>query len=240
MTKKIADPAEPVVEPAPTDPPADPPGMPPGTVSLTKEEHDRLQADARTAKRKLATLEEANTAREAADEAEAARAAGDFDKALRVGREETERLQGQLSLRDVTDAVRDEISSLGYSGSRAGGLQRLVDAKAIATVEGAPDPDGVTAAVAATIAQYPDLFQIEGSETPGAEEEEKGMRRTPGPAAPTKASLDAKPPDYIAPEAYASYPHEVRMTPEFQERVRKSRPHWPKKVPATSFSVDQG
>ena len=142
--------AEPVVEPATPTNPAEP-ATPPGTVSLTAAEHDRLQADARTAKRRLAKMEEDEVARTAAEQAEAARAAGDFDEALRIERDATQGLRDQLTLRDVSDAIREEISGLGYSGSRASGLQRLVNARTVEMVDGAADPDGVTAAVAATM-----------------------------------------------------------------------------------------
>jgi hypothetical protein len=219
-------------------PPAEP-VTPPGTVQLTVEEHSRLQAEARTAKKRAAKLEEEKTSREAADAAEAARAAGEFDTALHIEREEAKRLREQLAARDVTDAVRDAILSQGFTGSRASGLQRLVNAKAIEVIDGVPDPDGVTAAVAATIEQYPDLFQTSAPASPAPEEEGAPMRRTPGPAAPPNANLDGAPPDYVSPQEYVKTPHKVRITPEFRERVRKSRPHWPVKIPATSFTVDQ-
>lgn len=238
MSKKTDPPADPPVSDPIVPDPAEP-STPPGTVSLTVEEHDRLQAENRTSRKKLVKLEEDETARKAAEAVETARLAGDFDTSLGLERAEKERLKTQLALRDVSDAVREEISALGFSGTRATGLQKLVSIKDIEVADGSPSHEGVQLAVAATIAQYPDLFQAEETETPDPTKEVTPMRRKPGPAAPPNTSLENTPPDFVSPEEYVNTPHAVRMTRDFQERVRKSRPYWPVKVPATSFSVDQ-
>lgn len=222
---------------APASPPAE------GQVTLSKAEHDRLQAEARTAKRRAQKLEEEQRERERKEREEAARAAGDFDTELAKGRAEREALERKLAERDTCDAIRDHISSLGYSGSKAAGLLKLIDVGNIPIVDGEPDGQSVEDAVAATIAQYGDLFALpaepSGEEAAGGEQERRPMRRNPGPASPPDASKDATPPDYVSPEEYVATPHAVRMSPEFRARVAKSRPFWPNKVPATTFAVGQ-
>jgi hypothetical protein len=212
---------------------------PPGTVQLTREEHDRLQGEARTAKARAKKLEDAQADRERDERIEAQRAAGEFDTALGEERKEKDRLRQELEQRDVRDAVRDHISGLGLSGSKAAGLLRLVDLSTIDVGDsGAPDPTAVEAVVAATIGQYPDLFNLESAQQPP--NKEGRMKRTPGPAAPPSASHDATPSDYLSPEEYTNTPHKIRMTPEFQERARKSRPHWPTVLPANTFAIGEG
>lgn len=221
------------------------PAVPPGMVVLTQAEHNRLQA----ATRANAKREKAERERQDAERLKAAREAGEFDSALAQERERTNRLERQLVMRDVRDAVRDQISALGYSGSRATGLMKLVDLDGLMG-DGAemPDADSVSAAVDATVAQFPDLFALPAADgdapaavTPGARPPAaKPARRPMGPAAPPDAKRSGLPADYVSPEEYSTTPHAVRHGLEFRERVRKSRPYWPTKVPADSFAVGQG
>jgi hypothetical protein len=218
--------------PEPTAPPS---GGPPGTVQLTTEEHNRLQADARTARRRADKLEQDAKAREDREAQEAAKAAGDFDTALRIEREKGERLEREATERDVRDAVRDHIIGLGYSGSRVTALQKLVSTTEIGE---AHDADTIAAVVATTISQYPDLFIVKDDAPEGGSAPR--VRRTPGPSTPPDdASRAASDPDYISPQEYLDTPHAVRHSPEFRARVDKSRPHWPTSVSATAFTVGQ-
>jgi len=232
----------------PSVPPSDPadldeeasgnePVLPPDTVVLTRAEHDRLQAEARTAKRRAEQLSKQQADREAAEQQEAQRAAGEFDAALKASNDKVKALERSNMLRDVRDTVREQISALGYAGARASALMRLVDVNSlVGDGSAAPDEDTIATAIEATLALYPDLFQVEGA----APEGKKPMKRTPGPATPPAARKDHFPPDYLSPEEYVDTPHAVRMTKSFQDRVANSRPHWPKIIPANTFALGQG
>lgn len=203
-----------------------------GSVTLSKEEHDRIQAEARVAQRKLAKLEKEQADRVEREKAEAARAAGDFDEALRLEREKREKLEAAVLKRDVRDAVRDVIAAKGVVGSKAAALMRLVDVDSLAAGGDIPVPELIEEQVDATVALFPDLFVAI------PEDPEPRVKRTPGPASPPAAKRDDRTPDYVSPEEYQNTPHEIRLSPEFRDRVRQSRPHWPKIVPANTFSVD--
>lgn len=226
--------------PPPETPPSEPapPATPPaGTVQLTQEEFNRLQADSRVARKKAEKLEKDQRDREEAERLEAQKAAGEFDAALRDKDEKLRKAERANELRDVRDALRDRISAMGFAGSKAAGLLKLVSVEAIMVTDGAPDRVSVDTEVEATIAAYPDLFTPGTTEEPENEETPRMRRNAPAPAQPP--TQGSEPSDYISPAEYLSTSHAVRHSEAFQERVKNSRPYWPKKITASSFAVDQ-
>jgi hypothetical protein len=207
----------------PDEPQIDTPPVPPGPtsqVTIEKTEFDRLQAEARRATKALRDREAADESKRAQDAANAAAAAGEFNKALEIERAEKARLADQLALRDRKDSLQDEILRRNLSGSQARMLGRLVDVSGESF-----DP---ATAVEAVLAEYPDLFA-----PPAAPEISAPPVRRAGPvppANPTSAPFAG----YISPQEYDRFPHRVRLTPDFQQRVAASRPYWP-----TTFDARQ-
>lgn len=180
-------------------------------VTLDKAEHDRLQAENRRMAKVLRERESADDARRAKEAADAAVAAGEFNKALELERAEKARLTDQLKLRDRRDTLQDEILKRTLTGSQARMLTRLVDVS--------PDTFDAANAVESVMSEYPDLFAA-----PQAPQTDPVRRGGPvPPAKPGNVPFEG----YISPEEYGRFPHAVRLTPKFQERVAASRAYWP-------------
>lgn len=226
--------------PAPATPPTPPATPPADTVTIDRSEHDRIQAENRRLKKAAKDREEQEAQAKAQREADAARAAGDFDKALGIERAEKERLQGLLQQRNARDAVVAEAAARGLNAEQARALARLTETSGIETDDlGEVRADQVATAVEATLQAYPNMFKA-GPATPPSDDGKGGKpRRQAGPATPT-GDGGGKPEGYVSPEEYTATPQEVRHTAEFQARVARSRPYWPKVVPANSFASDPG
>lgn len=175
------------------------------TVTISKAEHDRIQAENRRAatdrrERERAAL--AETARQDRDAADA------------------EALRNQLAERDRRDTLRDAIYERQFTASQSKLVLQLADLSDAAF-------DAVTH-IDTISAEYPDLFAAP-AETPTPPEprvpQPPSMRRA-GPA-PTPPQKNSPFEGYISPEDYNGYPPKVRLSAKFRERVELSRPYWP-------------
>jgi len=194
-------------------------------VTLSKAEHDRLQAENRRLKKERADLEAADKERENAAAAARAIEAGRFDEALGVERAEKARLLRELQTRDAREAVRAEVASLGVTPEMVAACCDLVKLDAISP----DDPSTVKAAVDAAKAAYPAIF----ADSPAP------RRRANSPAVPPEGQPnDGKPSGYVSPEEYMNTAHSVRVSREFSQRVENSKPFWPTKVPRTTFATE--
>lgn len=201
----------------------------PGEWNRLNAQLRKLQADAR--KREREAEERAHR-----EEQERLKAAGEFEQAVERERQRAKKMERQLRERNVRDAVLESAAAQGFSAEQARALARLTSMGSIELDDlGEPRPDQVDAAVEATMAQFPNLFKSGGE--PGGESEPKPRRRRQsGPATPVRET-GAPFEGYVSPEEYANTPRDVRMSAEFRERVAKSEPHWPDKVPANSFAT---
>lgn len=189
---------------AEVDPTPDPAPTGGEAVSLTRAEHDRLQAAAR----QLAKAERDRVAREAAEEARKTRED-----------ETAQGLRDQLAQRDRRDTLRDEIDARQLTPSQRRLVMRLADVTD-ANFNAADAVDLIQA-------DYADIFTAP-AEAPASEPsvpQTPPIRRAgPTPPAPRK---NVPFEGFIAPDEYASYPQAVRLSPEFRKRVDASRPYWP-------------
>lgn len=225
-----ADPPTSSTPPEPATPPA-PSGPPAGYVQLSEAEHNRDQAALRKLRREQDQREAADSERQRQEQ----EARGQYDAALETERQQ--RVAAQARLRDlaVQGAVRDAVMAEGLSGEKAAALTRLVPTSSLTVGEdGTVDLAAAREAVQSTRSQYASLFG-EQSATPPADP------ATP-PAAPQRPQPPATPPPpsgdagLVTMEEYLETPQHIRMTPEFQERVKRSEHTWPKEVPASSFA----
>lgn len=222
----------PPADPTQTPPPAA--SLPAGHVAISQEEHNRLQAENRRLRKAQDEAERKREAQEAERQRQAAEEQGDYQKALEQERKQREAAEERLRRASVADALRDEISSRGFSGQKAAALRRMVDAGSVQLdQDGEPNKGQLMAAVDTVMTSYPDLFPA-----PSGAEEEPEVKPTP-----RKASAPATPPnsggaqgDLLTMEEYLSTPANLRLTPEFQKRVERSRHSWPSAVSATSFA----
>lgn len=221
-----------------SNPPADdgqPAPAPAGTVAVDPAEWNRVNAENRRLRKQQEKAEKAERDRKAQEDVEAAEAAGEFQKGVDAANKRADDAEAKLAEREIRDAVRDYIGTLGLSGSKAAALLRLVDLKIVDE----DAPESVEAAVGVVLQQYPDLFA--GETTPSSDDTDKEtrrMRRQPGPSSPPDAEKTTLPADYVSPEEYVATPREVRYTDDFRARVAKSRPYWPKILPANTFAIE--
>ena len=215
---------------------AAPSGPPTGYIQLSEAEHNRAQAELR----KLRKSDEARQTAEAERQRLDHEARGQYDAALET--ERTQRQAAEARVRDmaVQGALRDAVMAEGLTGEKAAALLRLVPTTQVAVdSDGNPDAAAASAAVKATRAQFGSLFDVVATPAPTPPTDPAGT-----PAAPAaRVAPPATPPPpsdgsgLLTMEEYAATPREVRMTPEFQDRVKRAEHTWKKKpVPAGSFA----
>ena len=207
----------------------------PGTVQLSESEYNRMQAENRTLRRKQEKAEKADSDRAAKEATDAAAAAGDFQKGVDDANTRADDAEDRLKQRDVSDAVRDHISSLGLSSTKGLALLRLVDLK---NVDDDISSESVEASVAVVLQQYPDLFTTPAESGDEGDPKEQRMRRQAGPSSPPDAEKSTLPPNYLSPEEYLNTPQAVRYSDAFRARVEESRPFWPNIVSANTFAIE--
>lgn len=229
----------PAPSPDPSPAPAPDPTPAPAPLNVDPAEWNRIQAENRRLKKAAKDREETDARKKAEEDAAAAKAAGDFDRALGVKDDENERLRQQLQQRDARDAVVAEAAARGLNAEQGRALARLTDIAGVETDDlGEVRADQVASAVDATLQAYPNMFQA--APAPGTPGDPPPARPRRGTVPGTPPREPAKPEGFVTMEEYIATPQEVRLSPEFQKRVQKSRPYWPKIVPAKSFASDPG
>lgn len=224
--------------PDPTPAPAATPvvdRLPDGYVAIQETEHNRLRAENRKLRKEGEDRAAAEKAAEQKRQQDAMVAAGELDKALAASDARAAEAVARADRLGVLDVLRDEISIRGYAGEKASALKQLVDVDRIPLVDGSPAAGAVKEAVDATVQAYPALFKL-AQPDPDPGPGKSGTRRVQTPAAPVG---DGKPKgDLLTMEEYLETPQHIRVSPEFQERVRKARPTWPAEVPVISFAQE--
>lgn len=210
----------------------------PETVTLTKAEHDALQANLRRANKRADTLEQQQEQRESEAREAKARAENDYEAAKREADARAEAAEKRAKQATARTAVQlHALRVLGDPEQAAA----LVDLAAIDAVQfgddGQPTADSLELVVGGVKQRYPKLF---GEAKPAASSESAEPETpAPGPAVPA-----SKPPavdGYISMQEYAALPQHERLTPEVQKRVDKSRPYWHRTaVPAGAFREGSG
>jgi len=153
--------------------------------------------------------------RDALKEALAAATSGDTDHKARAEEAERKAVYADKRAKDAERQAADAalFAEHGITGKRANAIRTLMR----------PDASDRTA----------ELKRVQEEYGLAAEPEKPKLRRTPGPANP---SIPSAPSDLISPEQYVNTPAAIRLSPEFRERVARSRKYWPKTVPASSFA----
>jgi hypothetical protein len=192
------------------------------TVTLSKKEHDRLQAEARRAAKALADRQKADQKRDEEARLAAQREAGEFDAALRDANKKAQEAEERAARAERRSEVADVIAQRGFTGSKASALAKLVG------TDGTADE-----AVEQVMQQFPDLFSA--AATPPADPKPK-QPRVAGPATPSRSQ--STPEGFISQEEYASTPISIRLTPEFQRRAKESEPYWPAQFNSGMFGSD--
>ena len=203
------------------------------SITLTKAEHDALQARVRLAdktdkdmKAKAATAKAEAERKLAEDRLKVAQDAG-IGKELREA--ETARDEAQTKLRGVlTDnAIRDAAGSREWSASAQRTAAKMVDSSSLERDdEGVPTADSLKTALDGLEGEYPDIYVNAGAPGDGDKGGKKKVVQTPAnPNASTKQA--AKFDGFISEQEFVDTPFDVRNTPEFRARLDKSRQYWP-------------
>lgn len=211
---------------------------------VSESEWNKTQAELRRAKKALRALQAAQEDPDDGGEddpepqAQPKGKKGSDDRSerrIRRAQQRVEELERKLRDREVRSSVLDALGERGITGKPAKALLRLIDADSI-TVDGTEvDPESVSDAVEEAMAEYGDLFKPtrRGKED---DVESRRKRRHGGPAATKGDAQGDKPEGYLSPEEFLRTPVDVRHSPDFRKRVEKSRPYWPKRVPARVFA----
>lgn len=208
--------------------------VPEGMVLLDKATHDAQGGELRRVKRELQQRKDADEDRERQEREKAAREAGDFERLSEIEVEKRQALEARVRRAELGEALRDEIAGRGYSGEKAAAIKRLVDPNTVQyDNEGVPIGASVMAAVDRVVATYPNMF---GEAAEVERMAQPAQPRTParGPSTPP-AEAPKLPSDFLSQEEYSNTPWEIRRTPEFQERAKRSEHFWPKVVHRSTF-----
>lgn len=206
------------------------------TVTLTKAEHDALQARIRLADKteKDAKAKAAKAKAEAErDEAnrrlKAAQDAG-IGKELREAETERDDALAKLNVVLTENAIRDAAGDRKWSKSAQRTAVKMVDSgKLERDDEGIPTADSLKDVLDGLEKEYPDIY-FAGGPTTAAGDDKGGKRKaatTPSTPASLaehgKANLDG----LLTPEEFMATPFAERQTPEFRKRLEKAMPSWP-------------
>lgn len=207
-------------------------------VSLSRSEHDALQARLRKAEKEADKARAAAEEQRAAQERAEAERKGEYDRALALERERAEKIVARAREAALKATVLDRAVAKGLSATQARAAQRLLDRDAVTFADDEPDASSVDAALDAVMQEYPDIFtkaQANGSQG-GNQAHGQNRPRNSGPVTP--ANPAGRPPidGYISPEEYASLPMEVRRSATVRARLAASRPYWATEVPSDSFA----
>lgn len=216
--------------------PATPEGseVPEGFVLVPRKEHDAIQGDLRRTRKRLKDIEDEQEEKERRERVEAATAAGKFDEAVGMERQAREAAQRRADRAVIGSAITDYLLTHDFTGEQARAIKQLVDRDAIQMDDGEPVEDSVGAAVKAVLDRFPNLFKQREEEPT---QPSKPGRRA-GPATPPQDHRGGKPADYVSPEEYSETPIDVRYSPEFRERVKRSEAFWPKVIRRSDLQQD--
>jgi hypothetical protein len=205
------------------------------TVTLTKAEHDALQARARILEKQERDAKAAEAAKKAAaekkaleDRLKAAEEAGQ-GKALREAEEEKAALQARLDAVLTGNAVRDAASARKWSASQQRAAAKLgnVDALEKDPDTGIPTDESLEQMLDSLAEDYPDIFTGEAKSDAGKKAfEKKKAVKTPAQPAIIEEASTVKFDGYISPEEYLNTPFEQRQTNDFRKRLEQSRAFW--------------
>jgi len=204
-------------------------------VTLTKAEHDALQAAARLHKKQERERKQAEAAEKAAlAEKQKAKAQKAADEAglgleLREARAEAAAAKAQMQAMRSQQAVDLAIRERGWNDEAKDLAIGQLDLAGLETGDdGLPTSDAIDEALDSLTQRYPNTFNAAAQSRSGSKEPD-GMGTRRAPANPTwneGRSGERKFEGYVTPDEFMRMSQEERQIPETWARIEKSMPHW--------------